>query len=315
MNKFTTKNALLSALVGLGGVAYFIYPPLLLFFPTFLAFVGVCWGWGCFAIAGGVSMGIILALSGGAVANTAAAVALYLPVSFLLAYCFVERKPYRIVVSVSSAYFVIALYCALCLPSLLSGGGPFDQLEVYIRETSAYFEDSMLAAGAQQESIDMLTSFRSAMILLLPEISVIALFSTGMLAGFADTLQARALCVSKGVKLRPMAPFYLWQLSKNFNYGMTIFLVGGIIAYLANINNATAVLCAVECLVGWPLVLIGASVIAFFVKIRPYRNGAMTTMFFISFALFMPYSIYFLGLLGLIDRAFRLRKKILDRTR
>ena len=315
MEKFTTKHALLSALIGLGGAAYLFYPTLLLFYPAFLAFVGVCWGWGCLAIAGGVFAAIVFAFCGGALFDAAAWVAIYLPASFLLTFYLTGKKPYRNTVAVCSAYFVAAIYCAVCLPSLLEGGGPFDHIEAIIREIGGAMEESMLAAGATQDVTELFSYFRKAAILLLPEIIIILLFSVSMLAGFVDTLIASTLCRSTGARLRPMAPFHLWQLSRSFTYGMTILLAGSLIAYLANINNATALICAVQCLVGWPLALMGGCVIAFSIKMRPYRSKTLSVLTYGALVLFIPYSIYALSLLGLIDKTFRLRKKFLDRIR
>ena len=109
-----------------------------------------------------------------------------------------------------------------------------------------------------------------------------------------------------------MAPFHLWQLSRSFTYGMLILLLGALFAYLTNLNNASALVCAVECIVGWPLVLMGLCFLAFLMRTWP--NGRIFPILLcISCCFCIPYGLYGLGALGLIDKTLRLRKKFLSR--
>lgn len=302
------KKLLISAL--LGGVilllaAYFQLG--LIFAPAAIAFVGVAWGIPMALVTAAVCLGGLYAMAGTAGLTTAAMV---LPAGIIIWVCLKKRLAYRTAASFAAAAQALALYALTCLPAMLSGGSPFDMYSEYL----AVFGDAMILTGEQMaltgEIADTIAKYAAYMEVMAPDIAVFTMISLGLVSGLACTVIARLLCLKAKVELKPMAPFSHWQLTREFAKGCLILIVGALICGLSGINNASAILIAIECIVGGPYCLMGICLVAFAVKYR-VRGGGVLAVAIIGLVLMFPYSIYGLAFMGMADRAFKMRKNLL----
>ena len=136
-----------------------------------------------------------------------------------------------------------------------------------------------------------------------------------MIFALVDTLIARALAKKAGAELRPMAPFALWQLSRQYTWASLALLLGALVAIVANLSNADAVFAAAECVVLGPLLLMGLCYIDFLTRMAKPGNAALRVVIYAAAALLMPYSLFLLIGMGLMDRFTKVRRKYRQRKK
>jgi len=306
------KKMFISAL--LGGVillfaAYFQLG--LIFAPAIIGFLGAAWGTYMAIIPVAISLVGLFAMGGAEGLLTAA---MFLPAGVIIWVCLNKRYAYRRAASLSAAAETLALYGLTCVPSLLNGGSPFDAYTEYM----AVFGDAMIATAAEmalgEEMTQTVTRLAAQMEVMAPDIAVMTMLTMGMISGLACTLLARWGCKKAGTEVKPMENIAHWQLTKEFSKGSLVLILGALICSLGGINNASAVVTAIECIVGGPYVLMGICLVAFAVKYRT-RGGGVLALAIVSMVLMLPYSIYGLAFMGMADRLFRLRRNLQETRR
>lgn len=280
----------------------------LIFAPAAVAFVGTAWGVPMALVLAAICLGGLFAMAGTAGLTTAA---MFLPAGVIIWVCLKKRLAYRTAASLAAAAEALALYALTCLPSMLSGGSPFDMY----REYMAVFGDAMILTGEQMavsgEIAEAIAKYAAYMEVMAPDIAVFTMIALGMISGLVCTVLARLMCKKAKAELKPMAPFSHWQLTREFTWGCMVLIIGALVCGLLNVNNASAILIAIESIVGGPYCLMGICLVAFAVKYR-VRGGGVLAVAIIGLVLMFPYSVYGLAFMGMADRAFKMRKNMLS---
>ncbi|NCB30760.1 MAG: DUF2232 domain-containing protein [Clostridia bacterium] len=303
-----TKHVFLAALIGFASLPFCFAPPFLLLMPGFFAFIAVAWGYLSLGVSVGASVLAVLLVTGLSGPSGLFLLALYLPATYVLCECMCKRRPWRTAVLAGSLAMGLGLYVILCVPSLLANNGPFGDFE----DTFRLLGDQVLAAapqlGASEAVISQIKSYSAYLQLAAPMLVTGTLVGMAMLFGFFAPLITRGLCRAAGVETKPMARFENWQLGRSFMQGLSILLLGALVAVLLNVNNAIALVTAVECIAGGPLALMGICFIAYMRVVRGRGPGYLVLMFG-ALLLLIPLSLYILVTLGLLDRMLRLRSR------
>ncbi len=304
-----TKHILLAALMGLAALPLCFAPPLLLLLPGFFGFIVMAWGPACLGAAVGTSALSVFLVSGASDFTTALLLlSLYLPASLVLCYCLIRRRSWRSAALGGSLAMALGLYALLCLPSLLSGNGPFGDFEETFRLLGEQLATAVPQLGAPEALVDQIKNYSAYLQLSAPSLVTGTIVGMAMFFGFFAPLIARGLCKAAGVETRPMARFENWQLGRSFMQGLVVLLIGALVVTLLGVNNAGAVVSAVECIAGGPLALMGLCFIAYMRLLRKRGAGYLVIMYG-SMVLLLPLSIYILVTLGILDRLLRIRSQ------
>lgn len=311
--KPTWKRIALSIL--LGGIAVLgIYADaVFLLLPAIYGFVWAAWGSACVAAALGTAAVALFACFGGSL-DALYALGLFVPASLCVGYCLRNKKPYRTAAVSAAAAIAAGCYCLLCLPSIIAGKGPFAGVEEMLLAVA----DAMKEVGGQltgsgtavaPEAVEnVVESIRSAS-LLAPEITCAMIVASGMAFGLLDVVLARRMAFVAKVELRPMAPFGLWQLSKNYTVSACVLLAAAVVTLLLRLNNASAVLIVAECVVLLPILLMGMCFMDFLTRVTAGNGALRRAISYVCIILLFPYSAVLLLILGLVDRVTRLRRR------
>lgn len=307
-------RAVLVALgIGLGAVALaYIFPIGLMMMPALLAFAGAVWGYGAPAIAGVTAAAGIICVAGTVDASIIGALVMFIPSGIAMAYIFTNKLPYRTAAIIGAFCAALGMYIMTCVPALLEGNGPFAYYSQYMAAFGDAAEKTAAQLGIEGEMAETLRQTASYLEYKAPDMAVMVMICMGMGAGLLNVIAARSLCRAAGAKLKPMAKFHQWQLSRGFTGGSLIMIIGALIVSALKVNNSSAIVTAVECAVVGPYALMGVCLIAFMVKMK-LRGRAFAALSAAAMALLFPYSLYGLCVLGAADRLFRMRRIYMER--
>lgn len=314
MNRFVMlKIALYAGAAAYAALCALFFPLGLMLLPAALAFAAAAWGKGAFALSTLLSAAGVFLSYGGDAQSAAGALILYIPSALLLAYFFSTRKSYRVAVALLAAAFSLGLYALVCLPSLLAGNGPFAALTEFVKEFGAAILQTASSMNLDAQAMELFENMVAALPYTVPSTATLSMISTGMAAGMANVLIARALLRRAKRDTRPMARFSEWQLSRSFTLGSLILLIGALAVQLINVANADAIATAVECVVGAPYALMGVCTMAFTSRIKAKSKGFFV-LSIVALALLFPYSMLGLCMIGAADRLFNIRRAYLARN-
>ena len=306
MKADTGKNVLISILIGLGAGAVSCFVPGAVYFaPAFIAFAWAAWGLAPGVAATAAAAAASLAFAG--MESGLYILGMFLPSAVAIGVLLAGNKPYRSAVCAGALLVALGSYLSMCLPAIIAGNDPFALVRENFAAWGEFFlesAESMLGADATEavaESFAMADE-------LVPGITVISAGASGMMSGLFSVLIARALVKKTGKETRPMAPFALWQLSRQYTWASFAALVGALAALLASLANADAVFAAAECVVLGPLFLNGICYMDFTIRMVKPRNKGARIIFYVCAALLIPYSIFLLIGLGLLDRFMKTRR-------
>ncbi len=234
----------------------------------------------------------------------------------LLVTAFIKKnKGYFDTAFVGAALYTIAFYLMISLPDIRSGGVAFGYVTSLFSDV---FEQSLASAQAmsgmftaqQAEAMqEMARMIRVGLPIYLPAVLCVA----GGMASLVNLLVCTWRTRKAGVKLRPMRRFAYWRVPREFVVGIVIMASGAVLASALHIANMDAVAAAVVALGALPFVVQGACVVMFMLQFS--RSSATIVMFCIFIVLMMPMSIFFLGILGLIEQLIHLRRRIIIRSK
>ena len=311
MKPLSIKSALAAFGIGAGAMAIaYIFPVGLMLMPALLAFAGTVWGYGGLAIAAITAAGGIIYVAGAVDAGIIGLLVMSIPAGVASAYIFKNKLPYRTAAVISAFCVAVGMYIMTCVPALLNGEGPFAYYLQYMAAFGDAVEKTAAQMGIDGDKAEMLRKMAAYLEYKAPDMAVMAMMCMGMGAGLANVVAARALCRAKGAKLKPMAKFHLWQLSRGFTYGSLVMIIGAIIISALKITNSSAIVTAVEC--AGPYALMGVCLMAFMVKMK-LRGVAFTVFSVAAMVLLFPYSLYGLCIIGAADRLFRMRRSYVER--
>lgn len=309
MKKLTVKQGIISAAAGLiAGAATGILPLLLMIFPALLGYIGTAWGYGALGLACAAACGVIFGQTAAfGLASCAGYAAMLILQSFIIAYIFKTKGAYRSAVAYCAIAAALSQYGASCLMPLIELGDPF----AHHTEFALYFSEALIESAAElgldqpgMEQIEYLAALLKAAA---PDIAVLSIVASSMLAGLLNVVIAKGLCKKFRVPTKAMAPFGKWQLSRSFYKGAMVLVLGALLMSFSSIKNASAITLALGCIVAGPYALMGLCFLAFSIKQR--RRGRAFLIITVVFLLLMlPYSIYGLCMMGVADRLFGIRR-------
>ena len=312
MKPLSIKAALAAFGIGAGAMAIaYIFPVGLMLMPALLAFAGTVWGYGGLAIAAITAAGGIIYVAGAVDAGIIGLLVMSIPAGIAMTYIFINKLPYRTAAVTGAFFSALGIYIITCVPALLNGEGPFAYYLQYMAAFGDAVEKTAAQMGIDGDKAEMLRKMAAYLEYKAPDMAVMAMMCMGMGAGLANVVAARALCRAKGAKLKPMAKFHLWQLSRGFTYGSLVMIIGAIIISALKITNSSAIVTAVECAVAGPYALMGVCLMAFMVKMK--LRGTAFTVISAAMVLLFPYSLYGLCIIGAADRLFRMRRSYMER--
>ena len=310
-NKPSFKQVALSILIGLMGYVGAYMPILLLLMPALLGFVLAAWGGVCFAFGAATAAALTFGLLG--LADGLSVLAVFLPAAFIIGFYLKKKQPYRTAVVAASLALAVGYYCLICLPGVLAGEGPFKLMEDFFLSMAKMLETQaapLLEAGILlEEDLTLVADMARSMSLMAAEMTVGSIGILSMGFGLLDVLIARMLA-KRTVELKPMAPFYRWQLSKQYTVIAFLALGTALFTYLFKLNNAGAVFVAAECVVLLPVVLMGLCFLEFLSKVPGSGGNVRRILTYVCVVLLIPYSLAFLLVIGFIDRAARIRRRV-----
>ena len=313
MKPLSIKAALAAFGIGAGAMAIaYIFPVGLMLMPALLAFAGMVWGYGALAIAAVTAAGSIIYVAGAVDAGIIGLLVMSIPAGAASAYIFKNKLPYRSAAVIGAFFAALGIYIITCVPALMEGEGPFAYYLQYMAAFGDAVEKTAAQMGIDGDKAEMLRKMAAYLEYKAPDMAVMAMMCMGMGAGLANVVAARALCRAKGAKLKPMAKFHLWQLSRGFTHGSIVMIIGAIIISALKITNSSAIVTAVECAVAGPYALMGVCLMAFMVKMK-LRGTAFTVISVAAMVLLFPYSLYGLCIIGAADRLFRMRGSYMER--
>ncbi|MBQ4610344.1 MAG: DUF2232 domain-containing protein [Clostridia bacterium] len=309
MKKLTVKQGIFSAIAGLiSGAATGILPLVLMIFPALLGYIGAAWGYGALGIASAAACGVIFAHTAAlGAASCAGYAAMLISQSFIIACIFKTKGAYRSAVAYCAIAAGLSQYGASCLMPLIELGDPF----AHHTEFAMYFSQALVQSAAElgidqlgMEQIEYLAAVLKASA---PDIAVLSIVASSMLAGLLNVVIAKSLCKKFGVSTKKMAPFRSWQLSRSFYKGAMVLVLGTLLISFSDINNASAIIMALGCIIAGPYFLMGLCFLVFSIKQRR-RGRAFLVITTIFLLLMLPYSIYGLCMMGVADRLFGIRR-------
>ena len=303
------KHILFSALIGLAAVFGVFALPVLMVLPAFLAFIACAWGMGCFALSCACAVAATALGCGLDMGAAAYMTGLFLPASVILALMISAKRPWRTAVGLCCAALCAGLYCVVCLPSLIAGGGTFDTM-VNVAKDIVYGTDTAFVYLREAFSRLLPADYISLLPDLMPAMTTVFIMTLGMGLGFFDVIIARSLLKRAGAQVRPMAPMPEWQLTRSFSWGAVILLIGLLVIVLNNIVYSEAISAAIELIVMAPYMLMGVCFFEFTGRKRAGNRAVRRVLGAAALTLLMPYSLYGLALGGFIERTFRIRERI-----
>lgn len=298
--KTKPNQLLLSGLIGLCGIAGLYVSPLLYLLPALMAFT-LCFPAGCTLLALAIATAGTALLSG---AEWMYGLAYFLPATAVLVLCVRKKLSYRGAVMGASACFAIARYMDICLPSLLAGKDAFALMREVMTQITASVVSMAEATGhpIPAQTAALVVDFT-------PQFTVLMVLLPALLFGFADVLLARFLCLRGGMELRPMAKMRHWQLSTDDLIGAGILTAGAIAVRVMALRYAGAIIWAIELILLAEFALNGLCYTVFTNQVIRRRSTTGCVVQYLLYALFLPYSLFMLAILGLAECLLKLRRR------
>jgi len=285
---------------GLSGI---FIPIAALIAPALLAFLIAKFG---AAFAASAALGAVgLAFFVANAASAAYSLALFLPASLAMGLTLFARGPWRTAVAIPALLTGLALYLELCLPSMLEGSNPFAAIQSAVSSLTDETYALIAASGlADEQNLLFVHEAFAGMREVAPQIAMYYILAAAMAFSLADVLIARAFLKLSGVAVRPMAPFTLWQLSKQYGYVSLAAFVGVAAVMLLKLENADAVFAFGVGIISMPLMLTGVCAMEFTLAVSGARAGRRAAFYVFSLLLF-PYSLIFFGLMDRLTKGRR----------
>ena len=308
MKNLSLKRWAATILAGLAaGICAYTVPLVLRIFPSVLGFIGTAWGMSALGISCAAACGVIFsqATAYGLAYCAGHAAMLVLP-ALVITKIFSKRGAYRSAAAYSAVICGLSQYVSTCLEPLILIGDPFagySEFASLFTDTLLQQASAMNLEAAKLEQLQYICAFfrHSA-----PDIAVVSIVVSSMLAGLINVVIARILCKKFKVRTKAMAPFHKWVLSPSFYRGSLILVAGALLVSFSNIANVSAITLALAIIVVLPYSLMGLCFMLFSFKLKRKGRGFIVFSLVLMLVLF-PYSIYGLCMMGMADKMFGIR--------
>ena len=211
-----------------------------------------------------------------------------------------------------SGLFLAGLYCAVCLPGILSGAGAFTAAQSVINEMiSGYRAAAQQLSGVSTEYLALVNEYLDAFSEAAPSYIVSALCIGGGVLGLSNLLFFRLFCrKNTEIAISPMRPFRLWTMPRSMMLGLFALLVGSLVFEWSGWTFSESMANTVNALVGMPLLVQGLCVVDFFLARSPRGTTGARVITYIFIALLFGIIQMPLILLGCFDQIFRFRERM-----
>ena len=227
---------------------------------------------------------------------------------------------YLLTRQVSNAYtalslaglFLVGLYCAICLPGILSGAGAFAGVQTAIDEMIAVYRAAVQQlSGVNAETLDFINTYLDAFSEAVPSFLVGALCVGAGVLGLSNLLFFRLFCRKRAeVSISPMRAFRYWTMPRSMMLGLFALLIGSLVLEWAGWSYAEGLSSTVDVLVGMPLLLQGLCVVDFFLARAPKRVTSGRVITYVLMAVFFSFLQTPLILLGCVEQIARIRDRM-----
>ena len=215
---------------------------------------------------------------------------------------------------ISAAVGAAALYCAVCLPGILSGEGAFSAAGTAFQEAEAVLKE-ILSAGATPETQPMLDQYFTAFENLgdsLPSIIVPGICVMACICGLSNTLFFRSFIRKQApsLGLAPLTPFRNWQVPPSFTFGLAVLLIGTLIVHLTGSEYYSGISSTVSSLIAFPMGIQGLCFTDYLIERSKRNHTVKRVLIYTACAVFLPLLITMLVMAGCFEQVFRIRYKM-----
>jgi len=211
-----------------------------------------------------------------------------------------------------SGIFLVGLYCAVCLPGVLSGAGAFAGSQAAIDETvSLYRAMAQQMSGLNADSLALINEYLDAFSKAVPSFIVGGLCAGAGVLGLSNLLFFRLFCRKHTeISISPMRAFRFWTMPRSMMLGLFALLIGSLVLEWSGWTYAEGLSNTVNVLVAMPLLLQGLCVIDFFLARAPQRVTVARVVTYVLLAVLFGFLQTPLILLGCIEQIIRIRDRM-----
>ena len=266
--------------------------------PAWIALPAVCYG-----LMALTAYDTVAALG---LAGSAAAVA------FALYYLLTRRVSNAYTALTLAGLFLVGLYCAVCLPGILSGDGAFAGAQSVVDEMVAdYREAAQQLSDVNTASLELINTYLDSFSKAVPSFIVASLCAGAGVLGLSNLLFFRLFCRKHPeIAISPMREFRFWAMPRSMMLGLFALLIGSLVLEWSGWTFSDGLSSTVNVLVAMPLLLQGLCVIDFFLARSPQRVTVLRVVIYALTAVLFGLLQTPLILLGCFEQILRIRERM-----
>ena len=210
-----------------------------------------------------------------------------------------------------SGIFLIGLYAAVCLPSVMAGKGACAAVQATMDEVIALYRSAFVqAAGADAQYASQVNEYLDAFSKAVPTFVVPALCIFAGVMGLSNLLFFRLFCKKhKEIAIPPIREFRFWSLPRSMMFGLFALLVGALILEWTGWQYAESLVNTVNVLVGMPLLLQGLAVVDFLIVRSTRKTTGQRAVTYVLIGVLFGLAEMPLMLLGVFEQLFHFRAR------
>lgn len=210
-----------------------------------------------------------------------------------------------------SGIFLLGLYVAACLPSVLAGKGAFAAVQAAMDEIISFYRTTFVqAAGADAQFAALVNEYLDTFSKAVPTMVVAALSIFAGVMGLGNLLFFRLFCRKhKEIAISPIREFRFWSLPRSMMFGLFALLVGSLILEWSGWQYAESLVNTVNVLVGMPLLLQGLAVVDFLIVRSARKTAGQRAVTYVLIGVLFGLAEMPLMLLGGFEQLFHFRAR------
>ncbi|MPM44451.1 hypothetical protein SDC9_91129 [bioreactor metagenome] len=210
-----------------------------------------------------------------------------------------------------SGIFLLGLYVAACLPSVLAGKGAFAAVQAAMDEIISFYRTTFVqAAGADAQYAALVNEYLDTFSKAVPTMVVAALSIFAGVMGLGNLLFFRLFCRKhKEIAISPIREFRFWSLPRSMMFGLFALLVGSLILEWSGWQYAESLVNTVNVLVGMPLLLQGLAVVDFLIVRSARKTAGQRAVTYVLIGVLFGLAEMPLMLLGGFEQLFHFRAR------
>lgn len=210
-----------------------------------------------------------------------------------------------------SGIFLLGLYVAACLPSVLAGKGAFAAVQAAMDEIISFYRTTFVqAAGADAQYAALVNEYLDTFSKAVPTMVVAALSIFAGVMGLGNLLFFRLFCRKhKEIAISPIREFRFWSLPRSMMFGLFALLVGSLILEWTGWQYAESLVNTVNVLVGMPLLLQGLAVVDFLIVRSARKTAGQRAVTYVLIGVLFGLAEMPLMLLGGFEQLFHFRAR------